>query len=102
MTGAARNVKLFTIKDKQLDRQVTATKMLERGKGLVVPKSKPLGQQKVGKHLKTYKSSKEDRLHSISASPDQDTFITSDENRVDMWNIERPEDSVYNLVDAEK
>ena len=44
MTGAARNVKLFTIKNKQLDRQVTATKMLERGKGLVVPKSKTLGQ----------------------------------------------------------
>ena len=51
--------------------------------------------------MQTYKSSKEEKLHSISISADQENFITSDENRVDMWHIERGAGAVFNLVDQE-
>ena len=51
--------------------------------------------------MQTYKSSKEEKLHSISISADQETFITADENRVDMWHVERGSNAVFNLVDRE-
>ena len=50
----------------------------------------------------TFKSSKEDRLHSISVSADSETFITSDEKRIDMWNMEAIEGPVFNLVDIDE
>lgn len=52
--------------------------------------------------MKTFKSSKEDRIHSISVSADSETFITSDDRRIDMWNVEAAEDSVFNLVEIEE
>jgi hypothetical protein len=39
-------------------------------------------------------------LHSLSLSPDMENFIAADENRINLWNLERPkESSVYNLYD---
>ena len=52
--------------------------------------------------MATYKSCKEERLHSLSLAPDHETFITADESRVDLWNIEKTVDSVYNLIDYER
>ncbi|KAK2944738.1 putative Serine/threonine-protein phosphatase 2A 55 kDa regulatory subunit B delta [Blattamonas nauphoetae] len=37
-------------------------------------------------------------INSISLSPDNETFISSDDLRVNMWNFDRP-DTVFNLVD---
>ena len=76
--------------------------MLDKGKGLVIPKPKKVSTSKQGKHLATYKSCKEDRLHSISMSFDTENFITADESRVDLWNIEKTKDTVYSLVDYER
>lgn len=100
--AGARNVKLFTVKDKVTKKHVTAKKSLSKGKGLVVPKSKVEGQSKQGKHLATYRSCKEDRLHTVSLAPDSENFITADEARVDLWNVEKTADSVYSLIDYEK
>ena len=46
LAASARNVKLFALKDKSIDKQVTATKMLDKGKGLVIPKPKKISTQK--------------------------------------------------------
>ena len=40
-------------------------------------------------------------MHTISISAEQENFITSDENRVDMWHIDRGSSAVFNLVDRE-
>ena len=100
--AGARNVKLFTIKDKFTKKHVTAKKSLAKGKGLVIPRSKVESQSKQCKHLATYRSCKEDRLHTVSLAPDNEHFITADEARVDLWNVERTADTVYSLVDYEK
>ena len=102
LASSARNVKLFALKEKNIDKQVTATKMLEKGKGLMIPKPKTISSSKQGKHLATYKSCKEDKLHSISMAHDRENFITADEARVDLWNIEKTNDTVYSLVDYER
>ena len=52
--------------------------------------------------MATYKSCKEDRLHSLSLATDRDTFITADEGWIDLWNIERTNNVVYNLVDYDR
>ena len=49
--------------------------------------------------MATFRSGKEDRLHSVSMSPDNENFITADEGRVDLWNIDKTKDSVYSLVE---
>ena len=68
----------------------------------MIPKPKIVNSSKQGKLLATYKSCKEERLHSLTLGPDMESFITADESRVDLWNIEKTKDEVYNLVDYER
>ena len=83
-------------------KQVTACKSFEKGKGLVIPKPKVVNSSKQGKLMATYKSCKEERLHTLTLGTDMESFITADESRVDLWNIEKTKDAVYNLVDYER
>ena len=102
LVSSARNVKLFSVREKNILKQVTACKSLEKKKGLVIPKPKVVNTSKQGKLLATYKSCKEERLHSLTMGPDMESFITADESRVDLWSIEKTRDEVYNLVDYER
>ena len=40
LAASARNVKLFCVKEKTIEKHVSATKMLNKGKGIVIPKPK--------------------------------------------------------------
>lgn len=76
--------------------------MLAKGKGLQIPKPKVVSSSMQGKNIATYKSCKEDRLHSLNLAPDCENFISADDNRIDLWNIEKTNCSVYNLIDYER
>lgn len=59
-----------------------------------------MSESKESKHIATFKTGKEQHLNSLSLSSDLENFIAADENRINLWNLERPgENEVYNLVD---
>ena len=93
-------MKLFRLANKQVRRAESIKKKMAKGKGLSLPKTKLVSESKEGKHVSTFQTGKEHRLHSLSLSPDMENFISADENRINLWNLERSnEQSVYNLVD---
>lgn len=86
--------------NKKVRKAESIKKKMNKGKGFGLPKTKVVGESKEGKHITTFQTGKEQHLHSISLSPDMENFIAADENRINLWNLERPkESSVYNLYD---
>jgi len=59
------------------------------GYGICIPKTKVIGESQEVKLIASFKTGLEQHLHSISMCPDRENFITSDENRVNLWNLER-------------
>ena len=100
LTSNSRQVKLFRIVSKKVKKSESVKKKIAKGKGLCMPKTKVISESKEGKHVATYKSGKEQHLHTVSLAFDQENFITADESRINLWNLERPgEHPVYNLLD---
>jgi len=64
-----------------------------------MPKTKIIGNSKEGKHVATYITGDEQHLHSLSLAPDLENFLTADESKINLWNLERNAGIVYNLVD---
>lgn len=100
LTSNARGVELFRIVNRHVRKAESIKKKLAKGKGIGLPKTKVVSETKEGKHTATFKTGKEQHLHSLSMAPDMENFIAADENRINLWNLERPGDSsVYNLLD---
>lgn len=73
--------------------------MLQKGRGLVFPKSKNIDKETKGKCLHTYKYGNEQNLHSVSMAPDCENFLTADSNRISLWNMEKSKSTVFSLID---
>ena len=100
LASNARGVKLFRLANKHVRRAESIKKKMAKGRGLCLPKTKLVSESKEGKHVSTFQTGKEQHLHSLSLAPDEENFLSSDENRINLWNLERPaEHDVYNLVD---
>jgi serine/threonine-protein phosphatase 2A regulatory subunit B len=52
-----------------------------------------------GREVYSFKSGNEHRLHSLTLSPDQENFVTGDEQSICLWNLERHGNPVYNLYE---
>ena len=103
LTANSRCVKLWRIQNKRTRKYESAQRYLKKGKGLVIPKFKTTAENIDGKHIYTFTSQKEQRIHSVSLTPEGDSFLSSDENRVNLWNISSiNRKTVYNLVDYER
>ena len=100
LTSNSRGIKLFRIVNKQVRKAESIKKKMQKGKGLGLPKTKVVSESKEGRECATFKTGKEQHLHSLSLAPDMENFIAADENRINLWNLERPgENSVYSLLD---
>lgn len=50
--------------------------------------------------MTTFKTGKEQNLHSLSLSPDCENFLATDKSRIWLWNLERSgQNPVYSLID---
>lgn len=100
LTSNSRSTKLFRIVNKQVRKSESIKKKIAKGKDLCIPKTKVVSESKEGKHVATFKSGKEQHLHSLTLAPDMENFITADESRINLWNLDRSgERPVYNLLD---
>ena len=61
-----------------------------------------VAEQKEGKLLHVYKTDKDMQIHSVSECFDQENFISADEGRINMFNLERKNDPIYSLIDYER
>ena len=103
LSSNSRCVKLFRLVNKQVYRAESIKKKMAKGQGLCLPKTKLMSESKESKHISTFKTGKEQHLNSLSLSSDLENFIAADENRINLWNLERPgENEVYNLVDYKR
>lgn len=99
LASNSRQTKLFKIVNKQVKKCESVKKKLAKGKGLSFPKTKIVSESKEGKHFETYKTGNESHIHSLSMSPDQESFLVADDNLINLWNIEQKDREVYNLID---
>ena len=91
---------MFRIVNKRERIVESIKKKMAKGKSLCMPKSKVVSESKEGKQVGAFSTGKEQHLHSLSLAPDMENFIAADENRINLWNLERPgENSVYSLLD---
>ena len=51
-----------------------------------------------GRYRQYYRNAHEHHINSLSVSPDGETFLSSDDLRINLWNVE-DNSVVYNLVD---
>jgi serine/threonine-protein phosphatase 2A regulatory subunit B len=100
LASNSRSVKLYRIVTKQVKKIESVKKKLAKGKILSMPKMRVESESKEGKLVATFKTGKEQHLHSVSLAADGENFLTADESRINLWNIEhRAQHPVYNLVD---
>ena len=102
MTCNARTVKLWRLEDKKTKKHESCRKLLTKGRGIVFPKTKTTNEGKEGKLLGTFKTGKEQHLHSLSQAADNENFLAADESRINLFNLERQDAKIYNLVDYER
>lgn len=76
--------------------------MLQKGKGIVFPKTKTTIEGKSSKLMQVFKTGKEHHLHSLSQSADTENFLSADDHSVHLYNLQKSEEAIYNMVDFER
>lgn len=100
LSSNSREIKLFRIVNKREIRSESVKKKMQKGRGIGMPRTKVLSESKEGKHIASFKTGSEQHIHSLALSPDTENFICADENRINLWNLERSgKNPVYNLID---
>lgn len=64
----------------------------------MLPRSKVINESWEGKCKQFYRSAHEYHINSLCISPDGENFISADDLRINLWNVEIPS-VVYNLLD---
>lgn len=64
-----------------------------------MPRSKVVNESQEGRTRMQYKNAHEYNLNSLSLCPDGEHFLSADDLRINLWNIERNE-VVYSLLDT--
>lgn len=72
-------------------------KLLQKGK-LMLPRSKVVNESWEGRCKSHYRSAHEYHINSLCISPDGEHFLSADDLRVNLWNVEDTKE-VYNLLD---
>ena len=101
LTQNDRTIKLWRLQDKTKKTHESAKKLLNKGKGIIFPKTKTQVEGKSSKLLKTFKTGKEFHLHSLSQSADTENFLAADEFGINLYNLESAS-SIFNMVDFER
>ena len=97
LTANDKVIKLWKIELKQEKKYESSKKLLQKGK-LMIPRSKVVNESWEGRQRLFYKGAHEYHINSLCLSPDGDTFLSADDLRVNLWNLEDNK-VVYNLLD---
>jgi len=76
--------------------------MLSKGKGIVFPKTKTTIEGKSSKLMQVFKTGKEQHLHCISQSADNENFLAADDFSIHLYNLNKPLGAIFNMVDYER
>ena len=90
-------IKLWKIENRKEKKYESCKKLLQKGK-LVLPRSKIVNEGYEARCRLLYKNSHEYHINSLNQSPDGEFFISADDLRINLWNIEDNR-TVYNLLD---
>lgn len=102
LTQNSKVIKLWKIQDKVTKKHESCRKMLSKGKGIIFPKTKTSIEGKMSKLVTTFKTGKEHHLHSLSQSADNENFLAADDSCINLFNLRRSNDKIFNMVDLER
>ena len=90
-------IKLWKIEFRKEKKYESAKKLLAKGK-LVFPRSKVVNEGWEGRCKGLFKNAHEYHINSLCICPDGENFLSSDDLRINLWNLENTK-LVYNLMD---
>lgn len=64
----------------------------------MIPRSKVINESWEGRCKSYYKSAHEYHINSLCISPDGENFLSADDLRINLWNVENSS-TVYNVLD---
>lgn len=96
LTANDRTIKLWKISDRY-EHAGDSVKALKQGKSLRLPKKKGASTA-TAKASRLYKNAHAYHINSLDICSDAATFLSADDLRINLWNIERS-DTAFNLVD---
>lgn len=85
-TANDRVIKLWKLDNKRERKYESCKKLLQKGK-LILPRSKVIGESVEGDLKSIYKGGHDFHINSISLNSDGETFLTSDDLKINIWNI---------------
>ena len=97
LTANDKLIKLWRLEYKKERKFESSKKLLQKGK-LMLPRSKIVNESWEGKCKSLYKSAHEYHINSLCLSSDGENFISSDDLRINIWNVE-DNTQVYNVLD---
>ena len=97
LTANDREIKLWRLGLKKEKKYESCKKMLSKGK-LQIPRSKLLGESVEGTCKRLYKGAHDFHINSVSLNPDGETFLSVDDLRINLWNLQDANE-VYNVLD---
>lgn len=92
-----RVIKLWKIESRKEKKFESCKKLLQKGK-LVLPRSKVVNESVEGRCKNYFKGAHEYHINSINLSADGENFLSSDEVRINIWNL-NSNNTVYNVLD---
>ena len=97
LTANDREIKLWKLSLKKEKKYESCKKLLQKGK-LTIPRTKLLGESIEGFCKKVYKGAHDFHINALTMNTDGETFLSSDDLRINIWNIENVNE-VYNVLD---
>ena len=97
ITSSAKEVKLWSLKTKNIVKFQSAKQLCKRGHGLQIPKCARQEGDTVASLHHTFKSELISGVHSLSVSTDKENFLSADEKSINLWNLSEYKE-VFNLI----
>jgi serine/threonine-protein phosphatase 2A regulatory subunit B len=93
-----RLIKLWKIDLKKEKKYESCKKLLQKGK-LMIPRSKVVNESVEGICKLHFKGAHEFHINSLNLNSDGETFLSSDDLRINIWNLNDTK-TVYNILDV--
>ena len=87
LTANDKLIKLWRIEYKKEKKYESCKKLLQKGK-LMIPRSKVINESWEGRMRKQYRNAHEYHINSLSLASDGEHFISADDLRINIWNLE--------------
>lgn len=97
LTANDKLIKLWKIDYRKEKKYESCKKLLQKGR-LAIPRSKVLSESWEGRYRHFYRNAHEYHINSLSLCADGEHFVSADDLRLNIWNIE-DNSEVYNVLD---